>query len=89
MFKLKKVSGMRALACLLLMFTLLMGWTLAESTQEPAYMVQEVTDAAAVEAKLGAATKLGEDGWLLAAPKTLAEIEAAGLPLTAVRPVFQ
>ena len=53
------------------------------------YVVRTDAYAAAVEAKLGAATKLGEDGWLLAAPKTLAEIEAAGLPLTAVRPVFQ
>ena len=51
MFKLKKVSCARAFACLLIMFTLLMGWTLAESAQEaPAYMVQEVTDPAAVEA---------------------------------------
>ena len=50
MFKLKKVSCTRAFVCLLLMFTLLMGWTLAETAQEPAYMVQETVDAAAVEA---------------------------------------
>ena len=51
MFKLKKVSCARAFACLLIMFTLLMGWTLAETTADaPAYMVQEVTDPAAVEA---------------------------------------
>ena len=51
MFKLKKVSCTRAFVCLLLMFTLLMGWTMAETAVEaPAYMVQEVTDAAAVEA---------------------------------------
>ena len=57
MFKLKKVSGMRALACLLLMFTLLLGWTLAETAVEaPAaeYMVNEVVDAEKVEADVKA-----------------------------------
>ncbi len=53
------------------------------------YVVRTDAPQADVEAKLGAATKLGADGYLLAQPKTLAEIEAAGLQLTAVRPVFQ
>ena len=53
------------------------------------YVVRTDAAQADVEAKLGAATKLGADGYLLAEVKTLAEIEAAGLPLTAVRPVFQ
>ena len=64
MFKLKKVSGMRALACLLLMFTLLMGWTLAETAVEaPAaeYMVNEKVDAAAVEADVEAASQAQAD----------------------------
>ena len=53
------------------------------------YVVRTDAGQAAVEAALGAASKLGVDGWLLAQPKTLAEIEASGLKLTAVRPVFQ
>ena len=53
------------------------------------YVVRTDAPQADVEAKLGAAAKLGVDGYLLAAEKTLAEIEAAGLPLTAVRPVFR
>jgi len=53
------------------------------------YVVRTDASQADVEAKLGAVTRLGADGYLLAAEKTLAEIEAAGLPLTAVRPVFR
>ena len=53
------------------------------------YVVRTDAAQADVEAKLGAATKLGADGYLLAAEKTLAEIEASGLQLTAVRPVFR
>ncbi len=64
MFKLKKVSGKRALACLLLMFTLLMGWTLAETAVEaPAaeYMVNEIVDPAKVEADVEAASAAQSD----------------------------
>ena len=68
MFKLKKVSGKRALACLLLMFTLLMGWTLAETAVEPAaeapaveYMVNEKVDAEKVEADVEAASAAQAD----------------------------
>ena len=53
------------------------------------YVVRTDASAADVEAKLGKAQKLGADGWLLAEDTTLAKIEAAGLPLTAVRPVFR
>ena len=53
------------------------------------YVVRTNASAAEVAAKLGDATKLGEDGWLLAAPTTKAAIEASGLALTAIRPVFQ
>lgn len=41
-----------------------------------------------VKAALGDVTKLAADGYQLAKPMTLAAIEAAGLALTAVRPVF-
>ena len=56
MFNLKKVSRTRAFVCLLLMFTLLMGWTLAETAADAPvqYMVQEVIDQEKVEADVKA-----------------------------------
>ena len=46
-------------------------------------------DPAQVEAAFGPVTRLAQDGYLLSRPMTRAAIEAAGLPLTAVRPIFQ
>lgn len=53
------------------------------------YVVRTDDGQAAVEAALGKAQKLGADGYLLERPATLAEIQASGLKLTAVRPVFR
>ncbi len=53
------------------------------------YVVRTAASQADVEAKLGKVTKLGADGYLLEGETTLAAIEAAGLELTAVRPVFR
>jgi len=64
MFKLKKMSCARALACLLILFTLLTAWSFAETATEapaPSYMVQEVTDPAAVEASVAEASEAQAD----------------------------
>lgn len=53
------------------------------------YVVRTDASPAEVEAKLGKAEKLGKDGYILSRPMTKAAIEAAGLPLTAVRPIFR
>ena len=52
------------------------------------YVVRTDASQAEVEAKLGKAEKLGKDGYKLANPMTKAAIEASGLQLTAVRPIF-
>ena len=50
-FKFKKVRPARALACLLVLMTLLTAFAaLAEPAAQPAYMPQEVTDTAEMEA---------------------------------------
>ncbi len=62
MFKLKKVSRTRALVCLLLMFTLLMGFSIAETAEAPVqYMVQEVIDKEAVAADVEAQAEAYKD----------------------------
>ena len=53
MFKLKKMSLTRAFVCLMLMLTLLMGWTLAETAKQPVNLA-EITDAASVQADVEA-----------------------------------
>lgn len=53
-----------------------------------AYVVRTDAPQAEVEAKLGKAEKLGKDGYKLLQPMTKAAIEASGLQLTAVRPIF-
>ena len=53
------------------------------------YIIRTEADQAAVEAAFGPATKLAANGWLLSKPMTKKAIEAAGLELLAVRPVFQ
>ena len=55
---------------------------------EMSYVVRTDASQAEVEAKLGKAEKLGKDGYKLANPTTKAAIEASGLQLTAVRPIF-
>ena len=63
---------------------------LADVRQVPLpYVVRTQADPAQVEAAFGPVTKLAQDGDLLSRPMTRAAIEAAGLPLTAVRPIFQ
>ena len=52
------------------------------------YVVRTDAPQAEVEAKLGKAEKLGKDGYKLLLPMTKAQIEASGLQLTAVRPIF-
>ena len=52
------------------------------------YIVRTNEPADKVMAALGEAEKLAADGYKLAKPMTLAQIEASGLQLTAVRPVF-
>ena len=52
------------------------------------YIIRTEADQAAVEAAFGPATKLAANGWLLSKPVTKKAIEAAGLNLLAVRPVF-
>ena len=62
MFKLKKVSCARALACLLILMSLLTAFSFAETAQEaPAYMVQEVTDPEAVAASVEEASQASAD----------------------------
>lgn len=53
------------------------------------YVVRTDAPQAQVEAALGAVTHLAPDGYLLSEDKTRASIEAAGLPLKAIRPVFR
>ena len=52
------------------------------------YVVRTDASQAEVEAKLGKAEKLGKDGYKLAKAMTKAQIEASGLKLIAVRPIF-
>ena len=52
------------------------------------YIVRTNEPQEKVKAAFGEVTKLAADGYQLAKPMTLAAIEAAGLALTAVRPVF-
>ena len=52
------------------------------------YIIRTGEDEAKVKAAFGDVKKLAADGYLLPAPMTKAAIEAAGLQLTAVRPVF-
>ena len=64
MFKLKKVSCARALACLLILMSLLTVFSFAETSQEaPAanYMVQEVTDPEAIAASVEEASTASAD----------------------------
>lgn len=53
------------------------------------YVVRTTAAQAEVEAAFGPVTKLAAGGYLLAQPTTKKAIEAAGLELLAVRPVFQ
>ncbi len=53
------------------------------------YVVRTEADLKEVEEKLGAAVKLGKDGYLLSQPMKKAAIEASGLKLTAIRPIFR
>ena len=53
------------------------------------YIIRTEADQAAVGAAFGPATKLAANGWLLHKPMAKKDIEAAGLKLLAVRPVFQ
>ena len=53
------------------------------------YVVRTTASPAQVEAALGKATALDANGYLLAAPTTRRAIDESGLPLLAVRPVFQ
>ena len=52
------------------------------------YVIRTAAAQAAVEAAFGSVTKLAANGYLLAQPQTRRAIEAAGLELLAVRPVF-
>ncbi len=52
------------------------------------YVVRTDAPQAEVEAKLGKVEKLGKDGYKLLQPMAKATIEASGLQLTAVRPIF-
>ena len=52
------------------------------------YIVRTNESEDKVKAAFGEVTKLAADGYKLSQPMTLAEIEKAGLNLTAVRPVF-
>ncbi len=52
------------------------------------YIVRTNEDEAKVRAAFGDVKKLAADGYLLPKPMKKAEIEAAGLQLTAIRPVF-
>ena len=52
------------------------------------YVVRTNAPQAEVEAKLGKTEKLGKDGYKLLQPMTKTQIEASGLQLTAVRPIF-
>ena len=53
------------------------------------YALRTTASKAEVEAKLGQATALPAGYYLLSAPTTRRAIEASGLPLLALRPVFQ
>ncbi len=53
------------------------------------YVVRTDAPQADVEAAFGSVTKLGADGYLLSSDTTKSAIEAAGLSLTAIRPVFR
>lgn len=53
------------------------------------YVLRTTASQAEVEAKLGQATALPAGYYLLSAPITRRAIEASGLPLLALRPVFQ
>ena len=53
------------------------------------YIIRTEAAQADVEAAFGPVTKLAAGGYLLAQPTTKKAIEAAGLELLAVRPVFQ
>ena len=53
------------------------------------YVVRTTASPAQVESALGKATALDANGYLLAAPTTRRAIDESGLPLLAVRPVFQ
>ena len=53
------------------------------------YALRTTASQAEVEAKLGQATALPAGYYLLSAPTTRRAIEASGLPLLALRPVFQ
>ena len=53
------------------------------------YALRTTASKAEVEAKLGQATALPAGYYLLSAPITRRAIEASGLPLLALRPVFQ
>ena len=55
---------------------------------ELSYIIRTNASEAEVKAAFGDVTKLAADGYQLSKPMTLAAIEAAGLALTAVRPVF-
>ena len=64
MFKLKKASWARGLACLLILLTLLTAWAVAETSAEApaaAYMPQEVTDPEKVEASVEEASAAQKD----------------------------
>ena len=53
------------------------------------YIIRTAAPQAEVEAAFGPVTRLAANGWLLRKPMTRKAIEAAGLELLAVRPVFQ
>ena len=53
------------------------------------YIIRTAAPQTEVEAAFGPVTKLAANGWLLSKPVTRKTIEAAGLELLAVRPVFQ
>lgn len=53
------------------------------------YVVRTAASRADVERALGAAVPMGPDGYLLQSPTTRRAIEVSGLPLQAVRPVFE
>ena len=71
-------------------------WTDADESKmmnvcdlELPYIIRTDASEAQVKAAFGDVKKLAADGYELAKPMTLASIEAAGLPLKAVRPVFR
>ena len=58
------------------------------TTPSVSYVIRTEASQAAVEAAFGPVTALAANGWLLSKPVTKRAIEAAGLNLLAVRPVF-